>query len=59
MTTEMTRLAPHATLETMTTAPNHAHPHLDADNAVLEPTPIPEPTGEWDEPDDSAGSYAL
>src|SRR3954447_6749824 len=54
MTTQMPQLLGRATLETMTTAPEHA-----PDNNPVDDTRRPAPSGQWDEPDDTTGSYAL
>jgi GTP-binding protein HflX len=54
-TTQVPRTMGHATLEPMTTA-------ADRDPFVPEPTDAgsrPAPAGQWDEPDDTTGSYAL
>src|SRR4051812_8980391 len=52
MTTQMPRLQGRATLETMTTAPDRTP----SDDHTLS---RPVRAGQWDEPDDTAGSYAL
>jgi GTP-binding protein HflX len=50
MTTQVPQSLGRATLETMTTAP---------DSMPLDEKTRPEPTGRWEEPDDTTGSYAL
>src|SRR5688572_10343099 len=64
MTTQVPRRTGRATLETMTTAPHSASPdHTPADEtpdaAADRVEDWPTPAGQWDEPDESTGSYDL
>jgi GTP-binding protein HflX len=68
MTTQVPRRTGRATLETMTTAPHSASadPTRDDDTAAALPTTAdsgaeewPVPAGQWDEPDETTGSYDL
>ena len=61
MTTQVPRRTGRATLETMTTAPHSASPdHTPADDTTdSRVEEWPAPAGQWDEPDDSTGSYDL